>query len=227
MSFRIDIGTGKEWDSLRKSFATNDSLQRALPDISIAILKLHSTLETRVSDLFNMPSKLSSVMIGNSVKPAEVGKTFLRYNLQYRRKAIPLANFRPISVTKTIVRNAIPIIKANGSRGQILVNKARITKVQVRRGKTDNSTRNPQYFYYAKKKRILARNQQDTWNTLPELDMNNRIIKDSGERAPVRQIFGPSLMEVANRVFDKDRAVQKAYTQMQTDIITALLKGYN
>ena len=183
-SFKIEFGS--DWDKLRKSFSTNDALQKAMPDIAISILKVHNVLEKRVDDLFNMPMKLSSVMIGSSAKPAALGKTFLRYNLQYRRKAIPLSNFRPLSVSKVIVRNAIPVIKEDGSRGQIPINKARITKVQVRKSRTDNSTRNPQYFYYAKKKRILARNQQDTWDSFPELDANRRIIEGSGARSPVR-----------------------------------------
>lgn len=225
MSFKIDFGP--DWNKIKKDFASDSILQRAVPDITLSILKFHNTLEQRVDTLFNNKAKLSSVMIGRAVAPVDLARTFARYNLQYQSKAIPLSDFTPVTVTRKIVRNAIPVIKYNGTKGLIRVNKARVPHVKVRKGRLDVDTRQQKYFYVSKFKRIFARNQADTWDIYPELDAAGKIIKGSGTRAPIRVIFGPSLAQQAEGIFDKDTQIATAFTKMQDDITNAIVKSYN
>jgi hypothetical protein len=67
--------------------------------------------------------------------------------------------------------------------------------------------------------KIMARETSSTWDRYPKEGF-------AGIRSPYRELYGPSLMEVANKVYDKDATVQRALSTMQDEIITALAKGY-
>jgi hypothetical protein len=216
MSFKIDFG--KDWDTLRKTLNIDENLQRAIPDISVSILKLHNTLERRVDEQFNAPTKLSSVMIGSSVKPEALGKTFLRYNLQYRDKSIPLAQYGHTE-TKIPSPNAkVPIRISDRFIRWKPKGYAIQTEVSVRKGKPQIPRRvggvNAKGFLQYG--RILARKQKATW-----INVQDNI------RAPYSELYGPSLMTLANKVYDTDKQVANAVDNLQIDIIEALIRNIN
>lgn len=221
-SFKIDFGP--DWDKLRKSFKTNEAVQKAVPDISMSILKFHNVLEKRVSDLFNTPGKLSDVMIGRSVAPSEIGKTFLRYNLQYRDIPVALNRFNYTS-------NAVGSLSIAPLRseplGRVHWKKGKYSKklmFNIRKGKPQGQriggNFSKQGAFIGPDRKIMARTTSSTWDRYPKKGF-------AGIRAPYQELFGPSLMTIANKVYDKDTQVHKAFEQMQIDIANALVKGYS
>ena len=88
MSFKVEFQELQLFKNTLKQFG---DLKIALPDISTSIQLFHNTLESRVKTVYAVPGNLSSVMVGKSIKPSEVGNTFLRYSLQYQDKSIKLA----------------------------------------------------------------------------------------------------------------------------------------
>ena len=221
MSFKIEFG--KDWDTIRKSAKTDETLQRAIPDISISILKLHNTLERRITELYNIPGTLSDVMIGSSKKPEALGATFLRYNLQYRDKAIPLAKF-PFTIVESASLSKAPLRKE--PLGSVHWKQGKYSKdvyTLIRKGSTPSRARRGGNF---DKRRgfftgtnIKAREASATWSEFPKKSVE-------GTRAPYSTLYGPSLMTVANTVFDKDKQVAKAFDNMQDEILTALAESY-
>ena len=222
MGFKIEFG--KDWDILRKGFNNNEAIQRALPDISISILKFHNTLERRVQELYNIPGTLSDVMIGSSKKPEALGKTFLRYNLQYRDKPIALAKFPWTSVASDSLSKA-PLRRE--PLGSVHWKEGKYSKdiyVRIRKGSTPSRARRGGNF---DKRRgfftgtnIKAREASATWNKFPTKG-------SEGVRAAYSTLYGPSLMTVANVVYDKDKQVALAMENMQDEIVNALMRGYD
>ncbi len=224
MSFKIT--PGPEWDILRKSLQTAVTIQKIIPDVTVAILKFHNTLERRVGELFTAPDKLSSVMIGSSRAPSEIGKTFLRYSLQYRSKPIPLSAYEQSTTSVENDKAKIPYrLRPNYVRWTP-AKKVRVTKTYVRRGKgvIPRRIKGSRFegFYQSKggQNWILARKQQATWITYPG-------VGEEGTRAPIQQLWGPKLITLASKVYDVDKEVEKAKETLQNDVINAILKSYS
>ena len=228
-SFKIDFGP--DWAKIKKAFATDQVMQRAIPDISISILKLNNVLEQRVADLFNAPAKLSSVMIGHANKPSELGATFIRYSLQYRYKPIPLIDFGPFGVIPSSSVSIAPL-RANGAPlGAVNWQEGKYSKVlsfNVRRGKPTGARVGGNFSKQAAfavignpyiKDGIYARATTSTWDRYPTKG-------NTGTRSNYVQLFGPSLSQQAAGVFAKDKKVAAQFNIMQTDILNAIVKAY-
>jgi hypothetical protein len=216
MGFKISID-GLEL--LKAGLKTDESLRRVIPDMSLAVLHLHNTLESRVGELFTSKNSLSSVMIGHSIKPDQVGNTFLRYSLQYRRVPEPLANFKT-SINNSSSLSAIPWVEANGwvkwTRGEF----SKETLVSVRRGRKEIPTLRDRKGFTVNGK-IRVRKQDATWRKFPGVAL------PQGERKGMtKMMFGPTLSELASKVYDKDTQVAAAKEKVTTDMIRAFTNFY-
>jgi hypothetical protein len=218
-NFKITFGP--EWDKLRKNLQSDEILARIVPDVSLAILKLNNVLEDRVKSIFNAPGSLNSVRIGNTVAPESLGKTFLRYSLQYRDVPIPLAKF-PYTETRVSANAKYPNRLSNGFVRWTPKSYAIETKVAIRKGKFLIAKRGNKYTQkgFVNEGRILAREQKATWSTFPSKNV-------TGVRAPFSELYGPSLATLAAKVYDVDPVVAKAKERVQEDILDAVIRGYN
>jgi len=222
MSFKITFGD--DWEKLRKSIKTDETVRKIVPDVTVAILKLHNTLERRVGDLFNIPYPLGNVMIGSSKSPAELGNTFLRYNLQYRDKKVPLVQY-PWIETPSTAKSFAPLRKV--PLGSVHWKEGEWSKdiyTRIRKGSTPSRARRGGNFSklrgFFTGTNIKAREQEDTWLVKPDKDIE-------GTRAPYSILYGPSLATLTSKVYDVDKEVAVAADRLQMDIIEAIVRSYN
>lgn len=224
-NFKIDFGP--EWNTLRKNLKENSYLQKAVPDISIAILKFHNSLENRIDELYNVPYGLSKVMVGSSVKPEAIGRTFLRYGLQYRDKAVPLGEYKHI-VEDSSSESSAPLRLNNVPLGLVVWNRHRWSKkirMEIRKGKTTGARRGGNFStksgfkMNAEPSKIFARETDATWSIYPTKGVR-------GTRAPYSELYGPSLVTLAGSVFDKDKKVDQAKDTLVDDMLDAITRNF-
>lgn len=218
MSFKIAIDGLKD---IRKAISIESTIADSVPEISEAILGLHRTLERRVATLYTLEQPLSSVMIGKN-KPLEaIGKTFFRYNLQYRYKPVLLSEYShrilygedvELSAAPLRIPKGDPLARVKWSWGYW----SEVTEVQVRKGSEYKIKGQPAFTYTSNGKQIVShRTKKQTWNIRPAKGRTgNRT-----NRTTV--LFGPSLASLAESVYNNDGYVQEAIEQMYDDILTA------
>lgn len=224
-NFKIDFGS--EWNTLRKNLSESSYLAKAVPDVSIAILKFHNSLENRIEELYNTPYGLSRVMLGSSVKPGALGKTFLRYGLQYRDKAIPLGEYKH-TVEDSSSLSSAPLRLNNEPLGFVVWNRYRWSKkirMEIRKRKVTGARRGGNFSKLsgfkmnAEPNKIFARETNATWSTYPTKGVK-------GTRAPYSELYGPSLAILASSVFDKDKKIDKAKDTLADDILDAITRNF-
>ncbi len=218
MSFKVEFQELQLFKNTLKQFG---DLKIALPDISTSIQLFHNTLERRVKTIYAVPGNLSSVMVGRSIKPSEVGNTFLRYSLQYQDKSIKLALYPH---TESVVANAkvkYPKRMFNDGIKWKLKGYAIQTSVYIKRTKTEVPTRKK----YTNQKgflqhgKIYARKQKRTWDSYPTRT-------SEGVRAPYTELYGPTLARLAGGLFENDAVVMSAKEKVGEDILKAMTKWY-
>jgi hypothetical protein len=222
-NFKIEFGT--DWKILRKQLTTEHIIEKVLPDITDSILKLHNVMEQRVDSVFNAPTKLSSVLLGSSKRPEEIGKTFLRYQLQYRFKPIKLADY-PYEVSGFIpVRNAIPFMTKIDTIGYTPVNKARVTTVSIARGKyvVPRRVKRSPMKGFELNGNIVARTKKATWSSIPTDRKDSR----SGTRTPLQTIYGAPLDLLAQKVYERDPQVANAVSNLYEEIEVAIMRSFS
>lgn len=223
-NFKIDFG--KDFEALRKNLQQDATLARIVPDLTISMLKLNNTLERRVNELFNAPGTLSDVMRGRTIKPSELGKSFIKFSLQYEDKPIPLIEY---GVTQSGILPGVesiapltkePLGAVHWKKG----NYSRKVTVQIRKGTTVGTRLGGNFsglsgFLIDKNGRsgVFARTTGATWDRYPKEGF-------AGTRAPIVELYGPSLAQLASKVFDKDKQVDNAVLAMQDSIINAILR---
>ncbi len=221
-SFKIDI---LGLDEFKKELKSGGVSQKNVAFIGKSILNLHSILESRVASLFNAPSSLSSVLIGKNAKPEAIGKTFMRYSLQYRSVPIPLAKY-PYTITNSSSISSAPI---RGKKGHVFWKKGQYSKnikVSVRKGKPSIARQPGGNFDkrrgFIQGKDIKARLTDKTWDRYP-------VRFDLGQRAPYSTLFGPSLADLANKVYEqaekgRDSAVANALDKVSETIADSFFR---
>lgn len=225
-SVKVTIPGFKE---IKSFFSKGMQLSTFEVEFTQAVLLTTAVIDKRVKALYNAPGIPSEVMIGKSVKPEALSKTFIRYGLQYRDKKIPLIKY-PYSVRETKVRNAIPF-QTLTSEGPYYkpINKARIVSVRVKKQKGPNLTkRNVKFKKFlvnnSYMKGIFTRDTSETWEELPTRSAGGRIV--GGKRAKYHELYGPSLADLAETVFKHDSEVQKALDNIPDRIIKSMDKYY-
>lgn len=218
-SFKIEF---ENLDLFKKALSKENALRKLVPDISISILKFHNALNDRVKDLYNAPGELDSVRIGHSVAPAELGKTFLRYSLQYRNKPIPLAQYPHIERAVSSDTAVWPKRLSDGFIKWTHKGYAIETQVAVRKGRMKAVRKYGKTIQdgFLQKDRIFARKQPGTWKIFP----SKNII---GVRAPFTQLYGPSLMTLASATYDKDQTIARAKETLELEILEAMVRSYS
>lgn len=225
-SVKVTIPDFKE---IKSFFSKGMQLSTFEVEFTQAVLLTTAVVDRRVKALYNAPGVPSEVMIGKSVKPEALGKTFIRYGLQYREKKIPLIKY-PHFTQETKVRNAIPFLTVTDEGPYFKpINKARIVYVSVKKQKSSNLTkRNVKFKKFlvdnSYMKGIFARDTSETWSELPTRSANGFIA--GGRRAKYHELYGPSLADLAEIVFKHDPEVQKALDSIPDRVIKSMDKHY-
>ena len=221
-SFKIKIeGLG----ILKQQLKSDSSISRLVPDMTQAVSLFHNTLERRVSDIYTLKQPLSSVMIGRSVKPEQLGNTFLRFSLQYQYKHVDLSAYNTIVDKSEAISFAPPIpgLKHHWTEGQF----SKRVRVQIQKGKTLATREGRNYrkkgFMLKDKQgrqQIAVRKGSKTWDRYPTFGAK-------GIRAPIRTLYGPSLSRLAQITIEKDKQMATAAIQLEDNIIKAFTKFYD
>lgn len=215
----------------KQVFKDIPSFDIAVPDVSIAILKVHNVLEDRISKLYFTPGRLSDVLLGKSVKPINIGKTFLTYGLQYRERAVPLAQY-PFTESSLFDSGSKAPLRRGGKSALTAVHwksgawSKRVT-VKIRKGRSAQGARRggnaSKLRGFFTGTNIKAREQQATWLQQPTLGVST----GDENRAPYSTLYGPSLATLAQSLWEKDVDVQNAVEKVSATIIDSFINYYN
>lgn len=214
MSFTIAFDKS-ELNSILTNIASSDSLRAIVPDINTAFSLFNNTLERRVSELYKVPHSLSSVLQRGGV--AKSGNSF---TLTYTNKPIPLADY-PFDNPEVKVKNSIPFGLKSGWVKYIKVNRANKVVSKIRRSGSPSLPRaRTKYkkFYAPKLDKILVRLQDATWSTIPS------EYNPYGVRAPIKELYGPSLSKLAGITYDKDKQIDAARDRLAGDVLDAIIR---
>lgn len=227
MTFKIQF---EGLEVLKKQLKKDVSLKPIIPEVSLSLLKYHNALEQRVTEVFTAKDKLSDVMIGKSVKPAELGGTFLKYSLQYRFKPAPLENFKYILNTVSTPTAYIPFQMPNGKLRyrksptsiKVVVEVVKGRKVTARKSKRSAfkgfyvpDSANKRTF----RNKIFARKQKRSWDEYPSME-------SFGKHAPIVRLFGPALSRRAEIIVNKDKQFEKIKNILADEFVTHFLNYY-
>ena len=226
-SFKIDFGA--DWKALRKSCDKDTLIDRITPDVVESILNLHTTLEARVDSLFNVKDKLTTVLIGKNVEKDRISKTFIRYNLQYRFKPVPLSDYK---FNTTIDTNNVGLIPFRVSPTFVRRRPApysTITTSSISKGRSfiptgGKASKMKGFVQMTPSGRIaiFARTRSNTWKKGQEPSYTNPT--GFHGRTKLKLLFAPSLSSLALTVFEVDKDVAKAKDRLIDDIALTLTR---
>lgn len=215
-NFKIHI---EGLDLLKQWLKTSQDASLAMPDVVAAVMKFEAAMELRVHDVFTCSHSLNSVLIGKS--SVDMGKTLLRYSLQYKYKPVPLHDFKySLSLSNSI--SSAPLRLFNDPLGYVKWTPGEYSTTvtsYVMAGKPQTNLRNMQQTYMDRNGNLRARQNENTWSVLPTKGVH-------GVRAKTLALFGPSLAAQAEGVYEHDSYIQHAKEKMETEIINAFLRAY-
>jgi len=218
-----------DFKEIKSFFSKGMELSTFEVEFTQAVLLASAAIDKSVKALYNAPGVPSEVMVGKAVKPEALGKTFIRYGLQYREKKIPLIKY-PHRETEVSVFNAIPFKTLTSDKKYFLpINKARSVSVNVRKkgGYSLKRQRTPYKKFLVDNgymKGIYARDTSETWSELPTRGESGKIV--GGRRAKYHELYGPSLADLAETVFKYEPEVQKALDNIPEIILNSVAKYY-
>lgn len=167
--------------------------ERLIVAVGIAALEFHNFLNTRVKDIYATNRSLNSVLLTKTNSATKRGTGVIESGLEYKFEPINLGKFPQHS---SFMGNINSWATKEGKVQQVAVKRANGKKIIY--GKLH-------YGGFRQKGLIFERSQRETW-----------IVK--GVRAPIHQLYGPSLTQMANTTFLTDSKTQM-YKSKLPDII--------
>lgn len=202
-NFKVNISG---LDEVKKRLNLSNFNKALIPAFTEAVNLLHTDLEREIQKNYHAPGKLSDVLIGKTLKPEQRTDTFFKFSLQYRFKPIPLhkyPNFKSSQVTDDISVARIRELRPVGQ----FSHEVRKTILRGRGSKTlarDRRNIKAKGFRPGKAGTpIFARKQQKTWIEEPS-------VTSDGVRAPITMLFGPSLSQLAEKVYTKSPIIAES-----------------
>lgn len=216
MNFKIKF---EGLDELKKKLDTLEHPEDRLGLASESILKFNSVLDKRVQALFNVPYGLDRVRIGHTVPSERIGKTLLRFSLQYRHIPVPLGDYL-VSESNSNSISAAPLRKPpSNPTGFVKWKRGRYSKdykVAIRKGRSELQGKAGKgaiggHAFRLPTENFLVRRKRQTWHTRPTLGK-------VGIRTKLQIMYGPSLSTIASSVFQKDAQVQQALEKLAEEL---------
>lgn len=213
----------KGLEELKKRFSEIENPEQKLAKSSNSILNFHKELEKRVQTLFYAPSSLESVRIGRTVPLDRVGRTLLRFSLQYRYKAIPLNQY-PYKENKSSSYSSAPTRKASkDGLGYVKWKRGQYSKdypVAIRKNKYKQQgiagKGSKGGYAFKTPNGHLVRRKRQTWHIRPSFGV-------LGIRSKLQLMYGPSLSQLAASVLEKDTYMQNEFERLIDDMMDSLL----
>lgn len=208
----------KELELFKKQLKNDVSLERLIPDITIAVERFANQFEDRFQKVYKTKLDLNSLRFGGKVKPSEVGKTYLKYGLQYRFKPTKLNDFNYILIPSRSY--SVAHIYQHRIRGQFSTGV--ISKVTKRKGQlqVDRLTGHKVFKgkgYYEGK--LMVRRKSETWAAKPTRGFE-------GKRTVVQEAIGVPLNVLAGGLIEHDTEVKSYLDQFELSIIKTFSNFY-
>jgi len=217
MSIRAITINEKDLEVL-KLFGSVD-LKDIAPSISKSMVEFNSILESRVKFLYNTPNLLSSVLDNKEAKSTVSTKDRLEINLTYSNVPVPLIDYPNSEETISTPTTKFPFRMGNDRIKWISKGYSLQSNISIRRGKQVISKRLNGLKGFVQNGKIYARKQEATWETYPTKG-------SEGVRAPIGQLFGPSLSTVATWTYDKDTKVKQGLDSIGSSLLDSLITSY-
>ena len=219
MNFKIKF---EGLDELKNKLDTLEHPEDRLGLASESILKFHSVLDKRVQTLFNVPYGLDRVRIGHTVPLERIGKTLLRFSLQYRHTPVPLGDYG-MQISASSSESSAPTRFPKDDPDTLVRWKkgkySKDYKIAVRKGKAvihgkaGKGAKGGHAFLLTTKTKanFIVRRKRQTWHFRPTF---GRL----GTRTKLQIMYGPSLSTIASSVFQKDYQVQQALEKLAEEL---------
>lgn len=211
----VDILGLKE---IRDSFDSKKLSKKLQPVFGLAVRQVHSAISFEVRKRYNTSKDLAGVMLGGRTSSdLKYSQTILEESLQYKDVPINLAHF--LVNEEAVITNRPAWFKgrSGGLHQKNWANRVNVEIIRGRkvpvRGSKSYSSRGAFLLRGKHPWKIAIRTKNATWN---------EPISVSLTRAPYKQLYGPSLASMANKVFDS-APVQNAINKMENTIIDTFI----
>lgn len=208
---RIDL---RSLELFKEQLKRDSSLTVLIPDITLAIEKFANQFENRFQQVYRTSARLEDLRFGGKVKPSEIGKTYLRYGLQYRFKPTKLTDFSYITMPSRSISYAHIFqhrIKGMYSRGVV-------SKVTKRKGSFQVDRLTGQKVFLVDGK-LKSRTVDATWVSKPGKGFK-------GERTKVQTAVGIPLNILAGGLVQNDTEVTTYLDQFEVSLVNIFSNFY-
>jgi len=175
-----------------KEYINPDRIKKELAiGVGLAVLQLHREIKHSIYTRYNVDqSKIDSALSGRSSSTQTTGRNFIKDGLEYRSAHTDLAKF--------------PYTWAMGNINPGAKRQGKVHSVTVKRGTTK--------IVYGKEHRGGFTQKNGVRGT----QMFERLGKS---RLPLRLLFGPSVVQMVNTVYDYDPKVKEVLNNLEQTII--------
>jgi len=220
MSFKIRF---EGLDRLKKELQVMENPEEKLSKASGLILDLHSQLDKRIQALYNVPYGLDRARIGRTVPIERIGKTLLRFSLQYRHIPVPLGDYKVKTSASSSLSSAPTRIPPDSENGYVKWKRGAYStdsKVAIRKGRaklqgTAGKGAKGSYAFRTPGNSFLVRRIRQTWHVRPTLGV-------IGTRTKLQIMYGPSLSALAAQVYEKDYVMQQEIDKLSSLLVDIL-----
>lgn len=205
-------------DNFLKSLNTKKLSKQLEIGIAHASQKLEGDIRAAVVNTYSVSSSdVGKVLLGKARSTQKRGKNLIQNGIEYKYKPKPLNEF-PFKEFAVSARSRFALPRAGKGLAFIKQNKAKGVKVAVKRGRYKTVVGNKGFGGFHKSRSstskwaaiqggrsssrpagIYIREQEATWITEPI------------DRAPIRRLYGPSLVQMIDSVLDNDPLVSDTF----------------
>lgn len=181
-------------EQLKLSLDKKELDRKLIPEIGLSILKLHNALKFAVKENYTIDRSLDSVLKGGSKSNTILGNNLISTSLEY--------NYKPIDLSK------FPYTYVPGPRG------GSVHSVTIKRGVTK-----------------IVRGKSRQGGFVPR-DRSGKVYRNAfgaqmferigKSRFPLRVLFGPSLSQMAAKMFDTDSNVHRVEDEITQNLLNIL-----
>jgi hypothetical protein len=181
-------------DQLKLSLDRKELDRKLIPEIGLSVLKLHNVLKFAVKENYTIDKSLDTVLKSFSKSNVVLGTNLISAGLEY--------NYKPIDLSK------FPYSFVPGPRG------GKIHSVTIKRGSTK--------IVHGKSRQggfVPRSNSGKVYRNAFGAQMFERIGRS---RLPLRVLFGPSLSQMAAKMFDTNSNVARVEEEISQNLLNIL-----
>lgn len=205
-------------EEIRNSFNSGELVKKLKPAFGLAVRRVHNVIASEVKKRYNTSKELSGVMLGGrTISDVSYANTILSSSLQYKHVPLNLAQF--VTEETKVVTRTTAWFKGND---KVLHQKnwAMQVNAAILRGESKPvmglRSYNSRGAFLLKGRhpwKVAIRTTAATWNEPLSVSLT---------RAPYKQLYGPSLAEMASNVY-YSAPVQAEIAKLESTIIDGFI----